>query len=132
MANNFQQGIYEVRNPRKYVGKHRPKYRSGWELKFMRMCDSHPNILAWASESHRIPYRNPVTGKNTNYVPDFFIVYEDKEYKEVDAMSPRSRDASVNRFLTRLGTFLNNDVALTPMECLQRIYIMYDEEVNAK
>ena len=59
-------------------------------------------------------------------------VYEDKEYKEVDAMSPRSRDASVNRFLTRLGTFLNNDVALTPMECLQRIYIMYDEEVNAK
>ena len=47
-------------------------------------------------------------------------------------MSPRSRDASVNRFLTRLGTFLNNDVALTPMECLQRIYIIYDEEVNAK
>jgi len=40
--------------------------------------------------------------------------------------------ASLNRFLTRLGTFLNNDVALTPMECLQRIYIMYDEEVNAK
>ena len=79
MANNFQQGIYEVRNPRKYVGKHRPKYRSGWELKFMRMCDSHPNILAWASESHRIPYRNPATGKNTNYVPDFFIQYKDKK-----------------------------------------------------
>ena len=59
-------------------------------------------------------------------------VYEDKEYKEVDDMSPRSRDASVQRFLTRLGTFLNNDVAVTPMECLQRIYIMYDEEVNAK
>ena len=51
---------------------------------------------------------------------------------EGDDISPRSRDASVNRFLTRLGTFLNNDVALTPMECLQRIYIIYDEEVNAK
>ena len=59
-------------------------------------------------------------------------VYEDKEYKEVSDMSPRSRDASVDRFLTRLGTFLNNDVAISPMECLQRIYIMYDEEVNAK
>ena len=59
-------------------------------------------------------------------------VYEDKEYKEVDDMSPRSRDASVQRFLTRLGTFLNNDVAVTPMEYLQRIYVMYDEEVNAK
>ena len=59
-------------------------------------------------------------------------VYEDKEYKEVSDMSPRSRDASVDRFLTRLGTFLNNDIAISPMECLQRIYIMYDEEVNAK
>ena len=78
MANKFQQGIYEVKNPRKYVGKHRPKYRSGWELKFMRLLDDHPNILAWASESHRIPYRNPATNKNTHYVPDFFIVYEDK------------------------------------------------------
>ena len=78
MAHKFQQGIYEIKNPRKYVGKHRPKYRSGWELKFMRMLDSHPNILAWASEAHRIPYKNPATGKNTHYVPDFFIVYEDK------------------------------------------------------
>ena len=78
MANKFQQGIYECKNPRQYVGKHRPKYRSGWELKFMRMLDTHPNILAWASEAHRIPYKNPATGKNTHYVPDFFIVYEDK------------------------------------------------------
>ena len=78
MAHKFQQGIYEVKNRNKYVGKHRPKYRSGWELKFMRILDDHPNILAWASESHRIPYRNPATGKNTHYVPDFFIVYEDK------------------------------------------------------
>jgi len=78
MPNNFHQGIYEVKNPQKYVGKHRPKYRSGWELKFMRILDDHPNIIAWASEAHRIPYRNPATGKNSNYVPDFFIVYEDK------------------------------------------------------
>ena len=79
MAHKFQQGIYEIKNPRKYVGKHRPKYRSGWELKFMRLLDTHPNILAWASESHRIPYKNPATGKNTHYVPDYFIVYEYKD-----------------------------------------------------
>ena len=82
MANKFHQGIYEVKNPRKYVGKHRPRYRSGWELKFMRILDTHPNILAWASEAHRIPYRNPATGKNTHYVPDFFIVYVDKKGKQ--------------------------------------------------
>ena len=68
----------------------------------------------------------------TSFTDAIKQVYEDKEYKEVSDMSPRSRDASVDRLLTRLGTFLNNDVALTPMECLQRIYIMYDEEVNAK
>ena len=78
MANKFQQGIYECKNPRKYVGKHRPKYRSGWELKFMRMLDTHPNILAWASEAHRIPYKNPLTGKQSTYVPDLLIVYKDK------------------------------------------------------
>lgn len=68
----------------------------------------------------------------TSFTDAIKQVYEDKEYKEVSDMSPRSRDASVDRFLTRLGTFLNNDVAISPMECLQRIYIMYDEEVNAK
>ena len=75
----WQQGIFEPKNPEKYLGKHRPKYRSGWELKFMRVCDNHPSIVAWASESHRIPYYNPIKKKNTVYVPDFFVVYEDKE-----------------------------------------------------
>ncbi len=75
----WQQGIFQPKNPSKYIGKHSPRYRSGWELKFMRVCDAHPNIIAWASESHRIPYFNPVTNKSSTYVPDFFIVYEDKQ-----------------------------------------------------
>lgn len=77
----YQQGNYQPKNTEKYIGKHIPKYRSGWELQFMRMADNHPNILAWASESHRIPYIHPITGKRTNYVPDFFVVYVDKEGK---------------------------------------------------
>jgi len=48
----------------------------------MRMCDNHPAILAWASESHRIPYINPITGKRSTYVPDFFVIYADKEGKK--------------------------------------------------
>lgn len=78
----YQQGNYQPKNTEKYIGKHVPKYRSGWELQFMRMCDNHPAILAWASESHRIPYINPITGKRSNYVPDFFVVYMDKEGKK--------------------------------------------------
>jgi hypothetical protein len=47
----------------------------------MRFCDTHPNVVAWASESHRIPYFNPIKNKQTMYVPDFFIVYEDVNKK---------------------------------------------------
>ena len=48
----------------------------------MRLCDEHPNVYKWASESIKIPYRNPFTGKYTVYVPDFFIVYNDKNGKK--------------------------------------------------
>ena len=39
--------------------------------------------MQWASESIQIPYRNPLTGKNTIYVPDFFIVYNSKKQQRV-------------------------------------------------
>ncbi len=71
----FAQGAYIVKNPQKYVGKGTPRYRSGWEHAFMRFCDSNEHILQWASESISIPYRNPITGKQSIYVPDFLITY---------------------------------------------------------
>jgi hypothetical protein len=74
----FAQGVYVPKNPAKYVGKRDPRYRSGWEHAFMRFCDSNDNILQWASESISIPYRHPLTGKMTMYVPDFLITYRTK------------------------------------------------------
>lgn len=71
----WAQGQYIVQNPDKYVGRGTPRYRSGWEHSFMRFCDSNDHIIQWASESIAIPYRNPITGKMTNYVPDFLIMY---------------------------------------------------------
>lgn len=44
----------------------------------MQLMDNNEGVLQWASESIRIPYRNPFTGKNTIYVPDFLIVYANK------------------------------------------------------
>jgi hypothetical protein len=82
----FAQGIYEVRNPEKYMGNHKPKYRSGWEFTFMTFCDNNKSVLKWASESIAIPYMNPITGKRANYIPDFFIVYENKFGKQVAEM----------------------------------------------
>ena len=75
MANNFRQGIYKPKNPEKYVGKGNIRYRSGWEMTFMMFLDSNDNVLQWASESISIPYRNPLTGKNSTYIPDFLVTY---------------------------------------------------------
>jgi hypothetical protein len=79
----WAQGNYTPKNPQKYIGKHTPRYRSGWELTFMTFCDSNSNVIYWASESMAIPYRNPLTGKPSNYIPDFFVVYENKRGQKV-------------------------------------------------
>lgn len=74
----YQSGIYTLQNPDKYKGPNAPRYRSSWELTFCRMCDRHPNIVSWASEPIKIPYMNPLTHKLSVYVPDFLMVYKDK------------------------------------------------------
>ncbi len=48
----------------------------------MSTFDNHPNIIAWASESLTIPYQNPLTGRHTVYIPDFFVQYIDKKGKQ--------------------------------------------------
>jgi hypothetical protein len=72
---NFARGPYTVKNSQKYVGRGAPQYRSSWEWAFMNFCDTNENILQWASEPVRIPYRHPLTGKTTTYVPDFIVTY---------------------------------------------------------
>jgi len=82
MASKYAQGKYEISNPDKYVGKGQPTYRSSWEFAFMNFCDKNPSIIKWASEAIHVNYRNPFTGKNTIYVPDFLIIYVDKSGKQ--------------------------------------------------
>jgi hypothetical protein len=48
----------------------------------MTFCDNNPSIQQWSSESVKIPYRDPLTGKQTVYVPDFLIVYMDKNLRK--------------------------------------------------
>jgi hypothetical protein len=100
---NWANGIYEVANPDKYAGNRKPRYRSSWEHAFMRFADNHPSIIQWASESIKIPYRNPLTGRQSVYVPDFVLIYQDKggkrrgELIEIKpssqtTMTPKTRD----------------------------------------
>lgn len=99
MASRYSQGMYQPQNPDKYVGGAMPFARSSWETAFMRFCDSHPNILKWASENVKIPYRHPMTGKITNYVPDFMVQYQDKNGKtrvELIEIKPKSQTVIEN------------------------------------
>lgn len=90
----FAQGKFTPKNPEKYIGNKMPTYRSSWEFAFMRFCDNNESIQKWASEAISIPYRCPLTGKQTIYVPDFFIQYIDKTgkmYVELIEVKPQSQ-----------------------------------------
>jgi hypothetical protein len=82
----FAQGDFTPKNPDKYVGIGKIRYRSGWELTFMMFCDNNKSVTQWSSESIKIPYRHPLTGKQTIYVPDFLVVYVDKTGRQIAEM----------------------------------------------
>ena len=78
MASKYSTGTFIPKNPQKVVGNQRPTWRSSWEMVMMQFLDNHPSVINWSSECFKIPYKNPLTGKQTVYIPDFFIVYQDK------------------------------------------------------
>jgi hypothetical protein len=60
----------------------------------MMFLDENTHILKWASEAIAIPYINPLTGKRANYIPDFFVMYENKHHKtnaEIIEVKPKSQ-----------------------------------------
>ncbi len=67
-------GRYQPSCPKKYKGNPtKIIYRSLWELKFMKYCDSNINILEWGSEEMYVWYRSPVDNRPHRYFPDFYI-----------------------------------------------------------
>ena len=101
MASKFARGKFTMTNPAKYVGTKIPVYRSSWEWSFMRFCDTNKSVQKWASEAISIPYRDPLTGRHTIYVPDFFIQYLDKNNRmnvELIEIKPASQ-----QILERVG-----------------------------
>lgn len=94
----WAKGLYQVKNKEKYIGQRIPTYRSSWESTFMLFLDNHPSILQWASESISIEYRDPLTGKNKRYFPDFFIIYLDADgvkHAEIIEIKPTNQTGQV-------------------------------------
>jgi hypothetical protein len=72
-------GKYRVINPEKYQGDiNNVVYRSLWELRFMKHCDSDPSVIQWGSETTVIPYVSPIDNKVHRYFVDFCIKVKDK------------------------------------------------------
>ena len=105
----YSQGYFIPKHPEKLIGNATPFARSSWELLMMSFLDNHPYVIQWASESIRIPYRNPLTGQRTEYVPDFLVFYQDKNGKkktELIEIKPKREALAENAKSRRDKAFL--------------------------
>ena len=70
----FISGYYVPRNKEKFIYSNSglnekqseiklPRYRSSYELKFMRFCDFNSEISKWSSEPFPIKYFHPIKKK---------------------------------------------------------------------
>ena len=107
-------GKYKPRCPYKYKGD--PTniiYRSLWELKFMKYCDTTPSILKWSSEEIAIPYKSPVDNRVHRYFPDFYVKVNNKKYMvEVkpfrQTKEPKTQKKVTKRYITEVVTWSVN------------------------
>lgn len=70
----FRTYDYQIINPEKFTnGGKSLTVKSSWELEFAKHCDLIPSVISWGYETTQIPYRDPLTGKQKIYIPDFFV-----------------------------------------------------------
>jgi hypothetical protein len=81
MAKRFTyKGRYIPENPKKYKGDiSNIIFRSLWERRFMKYCDTNSSIIAWSSEELSIPYMSPIDNRLHRYYPDFIIKVKGKD-----------------------------------------------------
>ena len=79
MYTKTYKGRFRPTNPGKYKGDiTNIVYRSLWELRFMKWCDTNPSVEEWGSEIVVVPYISPVDRKIHRYFVDFYIKIRDK------------------------------------------------------
>jgi hypothetical protein len=89
-ATNTLKGFYNIQDPKKYIGNpNNIVYRSSYELKFMKWCDTNPNVSEWGSETVIVPYISPLDKKVHRYFVDFYI-------------KVKSRDGKVQKYLIEI------------------------------
>lgn len=72
-------GKFRTKNPNKYRGDiSNIVYRSLWELRFMKWCDTNPSVEEWGSETVIVPYISPIDRKVHRYFVDFYVKIKNK------------------------------------------------------
>ena len=112
-------GKFRPSKPKKYKGD--PTnivYRSLWELKFMRYCDSNTNIVKWSSEEIVIPYKSPIDNRFHRYFPDFYLKYKDNNGKIIEKVveikpakqvqEPKVQKRKTKKYVTEVVTYAKN------------------------
>jgi hypothetical protein len=118
---NYVQNFYKPTNPQKYIGDlTNIVYRSSYELRSFRWCDSNPSILEWSSESIIIKYFDPTTQKIRRYFPDLFVklqeqtgdikryILEIKPKRQTIPPTP-SPKKKTRTYLTEVKTYAKNE-----------------------
>jgi hypothetical protein len=116
---NYTQGLYKVQNPEKYIGDiNQIVYRSSWELRMFKWCDTNSSVLEWSSEPFPIKYFDYSTNKTRRYFPDLFLKIKDKnnniktyivEIKpEKQTKPPKQRSRKTKTFLNEMATYQKN------------------------
>ena len=52
----YKKGEYPLKNPKKYIGKCKPYYKSSYEQRMMYWLDENTKVLEWSYEPHYIEY----------------------------------------------------------------------------
>jgi hypothetical protein len=113
-------GKYKPQNPEKYKGNsNNIIYRSMWERRFMKYCDTNPSVIAWASEELIIPYLSPIDKKIHRYYPDFVVRLLDKDNKiktmvievkpKKETKPPRKKQKKTFKYLEEVRVWGVND-----------------------
>ena len=119
MYKTTYKGRYRVSNPFKYRGNLQDViYRSSWELKFMKWCDTNDSIQKWGSEIIAIPYKSPLDNKIHRYFVDFYMqvkttngvlktyLIEVKPHKQT--IAPEFPGKRTKKYLIESMTYLKN------------------------
>ena len=109
----YHQGIYRLKNPKKYKGNpDNVIFRSGWEKSCFIWCDTNPRITEWSSEEVVVAYVYEVDNKFHRYYVDLkftmnkqVYLVEIKPKKETEV--PKNANKS-KRYINESLTYIKN------------------------